>query len=393
MFNASAKEEMLAELYPEFTETPVQAAPVPRMRVPPRKGWRVLPIHVEITAIALLVIVVSFVFVQTSQSSALAVGGTLGESEQRDVLSEDAREGVAAQLLGTSDGAADGQDVAQEQHPLQRMVTVDPRMPRPAVSARAYQVSVLGEGGTVLSERGADVVRPIASITKLVTALTAEERIGMDTYLFFVPEQQYYRAGDLLLPLLLRSNNTVAENIALYVGEQRFVAYMNAYAANIGMKDTSFGDASGLSPKNVSTAADVSVLAQFLIDEKQELLALSKQEEAMIVSMSGREWSMESNNVFAQEESFLGGKLGFTDEAGQTGLSIFSVAIDGGEYVLSVVVLGSNDWKQDTRTLLRWVERYAEVVDGSSDSTSNDGDTESTTSTMSAAGTETSVVQ
>jgi hypothetical protein len=57
------------------------------------------------------------------------------------------------------------------------------------------------------------------------------------------------------------------------------------------------------------------------------------------------------------------------------------------------VVLGSNDWKQDTRTLLRWVERYAEVVDGSSDSTSNDGDTESTTSTMSAAGTETSVVQ
>jgi D-alanyl-D-alanine carboxypeptidase len=90
----------------------------------------------------------------------------------------------------------------------------------------------------------------------------------------------------------------------------------------------------------------------------------------------------------------LGGKLGFTDEAGQTGLSIFSVAIDGEEYVLSVVVLGSSDWKQDTRTLLRWVERYAEVVAGSSGGDGeSDGDTENATSTIHATSTEVGMVQ
>jgi D-alanyl-D-alanine carboxypeptidase len=393
MFNTSAKEEMLAELYPEHTETSLPARPVPQMRVPPRRGFRVVPVHIEIAAVVLLVLGVSFVFMQTLQSNALAVGGATDESEQLDLLGEEAREEVIAQLLGVREGA-DGKDVQSEQVPAQRVVMVDPRMPRPAVSARAYQVSVLGEGGTVLSERGVDVQYPIASITKLITALTAEEHIGMDTYLFFVPEQQYYRVRDLLLPLFLRSNNAVAENIALYLGEQRFVAYMNAYAVDIGMKDTSFGDASGLSPKNVSIAADVSALAQFLVNEKQEMLALSRQEEATIVSMGGREWSIESNNVFAQEKSFLGGKLGFTDEAGQTGLSIFSVAIDGEECVLSVVVLGSSDWKQDTRTLLRWVERYADVATGGSDG-SSDSDTENATSTpqATATSTETSVVQ
>jgi D-alanyl-D-alanine carboxypeptidase len=351
------------ELYPEYTpaerkdgqgNTPV-CVPKPRRRY---AHWRLVG---EIGVGACLVGLVVFLGVQVSGNGMpeYAVDQRVSGA---NVLTDQAREETIARLLG-KDVASEQADsdalFAESQLHTKELVVGEGN--RPAVSAQAYMVSDVLSGNTLL-QRDANEKRPIASITKILTALVAEKEIGLETRIFFVPEGQYYGVGDLFFPLFLRSNNTVAENIALYLGEERFVRYMDAYAGDIGMYNTSFGDASGLSPENISTAEDLMTLATYLVEEKKYLLDVSKEQDVTIASMSGREWRVENHNKLSSDPYFLGGKLGYTDEALQTALSIFTIPIDGDMYTIGVVVLGSYDWKQDTRTLLRWLLAHTTTV-------------------------------
>jgi D-alanyl-D-alanine carboxypeptidase len=318
----------------------------------------------EVVGILVLVCIVVFLFLQVSKNDVQVAIQTEGPgNEVRELFDEKAREETIARLLGkelpSEDKTSDELFAASMQHDQDLEISGGPR---PATSARAYMVQdVLS--GQLLMEHNATTKRPIASITKLITALVAEREIGLDTQLFFVPEEQYYSVADLFRPLFLRSNNTVAENIALFFGEERFVEYMDTYVAELGMYNTSFGDASGLSPENISTAKDLTMLAEHLVTEKKYLLDISKEQEVTIASMAGKEWRIENHNRLSSDPYFLGGKLGYTDEALQTSLSVFIIPIEGDMHTVSVAVLGSYDWKQDTRMLLRWLLEHATVVD------------------------------
>lgn len=223
----------------------------------------------------------------------------------------------------------------------------------PATSAEAYALTDLSTGQTYLIKNGGDRY-PIASITKLVTALVATDVIGHGAQVL-APDGEYYTLGDLYYPLILRSDNAVAEKIALHAGLPYFMSNMNAYVTSLGMTQSSFYDPSGLSPKNISTAIDLTILAQHLYKEKSFLLDITKEEDMVITSTEGSEWSMANQNSLASDPYFRGGKLGFTDEAGQTSLSIFTVPLSEEVHPIAVVILHSKDWKQDTRTLLRWL--------------------------------------
>lgn len=133
------------------------------------------------------------------------------------------------------------------------------------------------------------------------------------------------------------------------------MAAMNEYVQSLGMPLTSFADSSGLSPENVSTAYDLTTFARHIYTEQTDMLNISKTPGTTITSVSGMHWRMTNQNKLASDPYFVGGKLGFTDEAAQTALSIFALPVDGQVHVIAVVVLGSQDWKQDTRTLLRWL--------------------------------------
>ncbi len=229
----------------------------------------------------------------------------------------------------------------------------------PATSAYAYAVADLSRGQIVF-EKNAGKVRPIASITKLFTASVASEHIGQGDELR-APSGEYYVLGDLLYPLLLRSDNEVAATIATHAGTRAFIADMNNYVRTLGMPVTSFADASGLSPRNVSSAFDLTTFARHLYIDRRYVLDLSREGSMTITSTAGVAWSMKNQNKLASDPHFVGGKLGFTDEAGQTALSIFNIPIDGEMRTIAVVILGSSDWKQDTRTLLRWLLENVEV--------------------------------
>ncbi len=224
---------------------------------------------------------------------------------------------------------------------------------KPATSARAYLLADM-ETGDVLLSKNENEKYPIASITKLFTAITASDMRKKDSEIK-APNYEYYKLGDLYYPLLLRSDNSVANRIATHFGFNSFLKKMNDFVVSNGMESTHFTDVSGLSFKNVSTAKDLYILAKYLFDRERFILDITKENKMTITGVNGVKWDMINQNKLAGDPYFLGGKLGYTDEAEQTALSIFNVPVNGHTHSVCVIVLKSKNWKQDTRTILKWM--------------------------------------
>jgi serine-type D-Ala-D-Ala endopeptidase (penicillin-binding protein 7) len=131
--------------------------------------------------------------------------------------------------------------------------------------------------GTVIFERKSDVVAPIASITKLMTALVVlEAQQPLDEVLEISNADRWkgkgafsrltagtkLSRGDLMHLALMASENRAARALGRNYpgGEAAFVRAMNAKAKALGMTQTRFGDPSGLSTDNVSSARDLAKL-------------------------------------------------------------------------------------------------------------------------------------
>jgi len=120
-----------------------------------------------------------------------------------------------------------------------------------------------------LITQNTQVVRPIASITKLMTALVVlNSGIDLDSKTALInkwstvlPKKQYSRK-ELLTAMLISSDNSAAESLAHDYpgGRAAFIAEMNRTARRLSMGSTQFEDASGLSKNNVSTAEDLQKL-------------------------------------------------------------------------------------------------------------------------------------
>ena len=125
--------------------------------------------------------------------------------------------------------------------------------------------------GHVLVGENLEHQRPLASITKLMTAMVAlDTGYGLDRTVAIVrccggilPPKVYTR-GELLTAMLVRSDNSAAETFANDYpgGREEFIREMNAKAKSLGMNHTHFEDASGLDKRNVSTAQDIRKMVQ-----------------------------------------------------------------------------------------------------------------------------------
>lgn len=145
-----------------------------------------------------------------------------------------------------------------------------------ALSSAAFVVAN-PRTGEVLSERNANRVMPIASITKLMTALVvldANQRLSETLTVTMADVDRLKGTGsrltvgsrlsraDMLHIALMSSENRAASALARnYPGGQRaFVEAMNAKARMLGMWSTQFADSTGLTPRNVSSAHDLAKL-------------------------------------------------------------------------------------------------------------------------------------
>jgi len=234
--------------------------------------------------------------------------------------------------------------------------------PRPSPSAAAA-ILIDANDGDVLFGEDEDEQRPIASTTKLMTALLALERARPDD-LFAAANYDALpvestiglRAGermkvrDLLRGLLLASANDAAETIAQNVSGSRaaFVRSMNARARALGLKDTSFANPIGLDdPDNHSSARDLARLtARLLRDERF----------ASIVGRTAAELSSGDRRRIVQNRNALVGRYDFVDgvKTGRTrgaGEVLIGSASRGGARVVSVVLGEPSRAARDADTL------------------------------------------
>jgi len=145
--------------------------------------------------------------------------------------------------------------------------------------ASANVLVIDAEAGRPIYSKAADEVTPIASVTKLMTAMVVLDAgqpldealaVEMDDFDFLKGSQSRLRMGatltrvEMLRLALMSSENRAASALARYYpgGTEAAVEAMNAKAALLGMRRTHFGDPTGLSPENVSTANDLAKMVR-----------------------------------------------------------------------------------------------------------------------------------
>ncbi len=243
--------------------------------------------------------------------------------------------------------------------------------PAPPVSAASYLVADV-DTGDVYAEQNAEEPRPIASLTKLMTALVANEtimfnnRIAVTRGELLYPQnaaltkRETFVVGDLLYPLLMESNNEIASSLASYYGTTSFIDWMNTTAKALDMQSTHFADASGVSSENVSTLDDLYRLATYLANKKSFIWDITRTPTKELVANSGDTFNFNNFNLFSGSPDFIGGKVGQTGAAGDTMVSIFSMPVNGVPRRIAIIVLKSDDYKTDTTALADWFTQSAQ---------------------------------
>jgi len=148
-----------------------------------------------------------------------------------------------------------------------------------------------------------DKVRPIASITKLMTAIAViESGLPLDERIpykgMFMSHKKFTRE-ELLNLMLVKSDNRASEALAESMGGKLWTTYqMNKRAIALGMYDTNFDDASGLSAKNTSTAKDLVIMLThaYTYDKIRQISALSRYD-LTVVDKKNREKHIHVNNT------------------------------------------------------------------------------------------------
>ncbi|OGZ54193.1 MAG: hypothetical protein A3H64_00070 [Candidatus Ryanbacteria bacterium RIFCSPLOWO2_02_FULL_45_11c] len=236
--------------------------------------------------------------------------------------------------------------------------------PPPAISGSAALVGDL-ENSFLFFEKNSEELLPIASLSKLMTALISVEAANQfkvveitEADVVAYGEAGGLRAGDrmemgeLLWPLLLASSNDAAYAIARHLGTEQFVRLMNEKSESLGLARTFYAEPSGLDPENKSTPLDMFKLVQHLWNNKRSLVE-------MTAERSHKAWR--NIHPFASKSSFEGGKTGYIPEAKKTIVSVFSVPF--GEFAerhVAMVVLGSDNIQSDVERLRLWVKQNFE---------------------------------
>ena len=242
----------------------------------------------------------------------------------------------------------------------------------PPVAAEAYLVQNSGTGEVLASEDLHEHL-PMASITKLMTAIVALEHADLDDVATISKSTAaigestiHLRPGervtlrDLLRAALIQSANDAANAIAAFVGRGsvgRFVDLMNARARQLGLTDTHFANPDGLdAPGHYSSAADVTALARVAMNKPfiRETVRL------VTTTAAGRTlhtW----NDLLTRFPRTIGVKTGHTNGAGWSQVA----AARGGGVTIYATILGGETREGrngDLAALLAWgLSRYRTV--------------------------------
>ncbi|WP_124982927.1 D-alanyl-D-alanine endopeptidase [Ralstonia solanacearum] len=247
-----------------------------------------------------------------------------------------------------------------------------------ALALRSSVALVMDQGsGDVLFQKNASAVLPIASITKLMTALVVTDaHQPMDELLEITEDDRDYERNtgsrlrygtmltreDLLLLALMSSENRAASALGRSYpgGRPAFVAAMNRKAHELGMNDTHYVDSNGLSSSNVSSAMDLSkiVMAAYKVPLIRQFTTTAEH----TVNANGRTLHYVNTNRLVRGGEWEIGlqKTGFINEAGRC--LVMQANVHGRNVVMVFLDSAGNLTRfADAVRVRNWLERSPHV--------------------------------
>ncbi len=236
--------------------------------------------------------------------------------------------------------------------------------PAPTLSATAAIVQDMGSG-TVLFSKVPDKQVPIASTTKIMTALVGAGYFSTDSVLTVTPSSLVsgssmgLQSGEkitfrnALYGLMLNSGNDAAYTIAENYpgGLKAFIAAMNLKASQLGMENTHFDNPAGFdSPGHYSSAADVAKMA-IVAQGNPYIARVVATKDAQVTSVDkSAVHTLRNLNQLLGLPGVLGMKTGTTPAAKENLVTV----VERDEHKIMMVVLGSNDRFGETKALIDW---------------------------------------
>ncbi len=240
----------------------------------------------------------------------------------------------------------------------------------PQIGSKSAVVYDLNSG-TVLYSKNLDEKLPIASLTKLMTAIVTVRHVPPDSVVTIrktdlteigstvgLVEGEKIKVIDLLKAMLIPSGNDAALALASYVGgsPEKFAVLMNEEGQRLNLVATSFSNPVGWDrwddKENFSNSLDLIKIVQDFITH-EELREIVSTKQAVVTSVDGKYvHNLHTTNQLLMEDSnVVGIKTGFTSKA--LGNLIIQYKAEGTS-VLSII-LSSQDREEDSRKLLEWV--------------------------------------
>lgn len=239
------------------------------------------------------------------------------------------------------------------------------------ITAGSYFVAKISSDEPIILLRKNDEKRyPLASITKLMTAVVAVENIDPNQKIVLTPTMLCSYGGspsiyqgaqvsslDLIKAALIQSTNDAADSLTYFLDKGTFIGLMNVKANEIGMKNSFFFDPHGLNPKNQSCTNDIVKLLQYINEEHPQLLEITKEKKFQLPNPEGRLLTFKNLNLFHEIPGFIGGKTGYLPEAKQTYTTLFKIK----DSIYAVAILMSENRKTDLETIYSWLEKNPQL--------------------------------
>lgn len=254
-------------------------------------------------------------------------------------------------------------------------VTNDTEDPFAAITVRGKAAYVWDiKAQRALYKKNETDTLPLASVTKLMTALVAHELLAPQDPVAIKPSSlrqdgdsgfvdgETFTRQSLTDLTLMSSSNDGAHALAASAGAtlapdnatRAFVEAMNIRAKELGLNDTTFKNATGLDiteteAGSYGTAKDIAFLMEYIVKNEPDLLKFTQESAARLYSEDGASHDAENTNYYIDElPGVIGSKTGYTTLAGGNLVVAFNAGLDR---PIIVVVLGS------TRQ-----ERFTDVV-------------------------------
>jgi D-alanyl-D-alanine carboxypeptidase len=169
------------------------------------------------------------------------------------------------------------------------------------------------------------------------------------------PLKQDVKLGDnmpvesFLEIMLVKSSNKSAYALSEIMGEPVFVGLMNKKAKEIGLESTLFSDPTGLSSQNVSTAGDLTKLAEYILKNYPKIAQISRTRELNVPNFGK---ITNTDELLGEVPEVVCGKTGFTTQA-KGCLLLVTDNQKNNDYIINVI-LGADDRFLEMRKLIDW---------------------------------------